>query len=301
MHIGWLILLIFICCSIYVQRRGKVHHSKLRRALTDHANFLSPINCLFYAFSKVPTTPFVSTDAYPELKIVEDNWLKIRQEAMALNEQSSISASDRLDDIGFNSFFKTGWKRFYLTWYGEELPSAQRLCPETLKIIHQLPSVRAAMFTVLPPGARLVRHRDPYGGSLRYHMGLDTPEDDDCFIEVDGERHSWRNGQGVIFDETYLHYAENKTDKTRLIFFLDMERPLSNRFATWVNHMFSRFVMGASVTCNVEGERVGAINRSFATLYKIRAFGKKIKAYNRTLYYTLVYAIYLLLIYLIFL
>ncbi len=28
------------------------------------------------------------------------------------------------------------------------------------------------------------------------------------FIEVDGERYSWRDGEGVLFDETYIHYAE---------------------------------------------------------------------------------------------
>jgi beta-hydroxylase len=54
------------------------------------------------------------------------------------------------------------------------------------------------MFAELPPGAKLNPHRDPYAGSLRYHLGLVTPNDDRCFIEVDGERHSWRDGQGVI-------------------------------------------------------------------------------------------------------
>ena len=42
------------------------------------------------------------------------------------------------------------------------------------------------MFAELPPGSRLVRHRDPYAGSLRYHLGLLTPNDPGCFIEVDG-------------------------------------------------------------------------------------------------------------------
>ena len=35
------------------------------------------------------------------------------------------------NDLGFNSFFKEGWKRFYLTWYGHDgLPSAQALSPK---------------------------------------------------------------------------------------------------------------------------------------------------------------------------
>lgn len=82
------------------------------------------------------------------------------------------------------------------------------------------------MFTELAPDSRLVRHRDPYAGSLRYHLGLMTPNDDRCFIDVDGQRYSWRDGESVVFDETYIHYAENKTDQNRIIFFADVERPL---------------------------------------------------------------------------
>ncbi len=41
---------------------------------------------------------------------------------------------------------------------------------------------------------------------------------------MDGERHSWRDGHGVVFDETYLHWAENRSDKDRLILFCDIER-----------------------------------------------------------------------------
>ena len=42
------------------------------------------------------------------------------------------------------------------------------------------------MFAELPPGSHLGKHRDPYAGSVRYH-GADDPNDDRCFIEVDGE------------------------------------------------------------------------------------------------------------------
>lgn len=87
------------------------------------------------------------------------------------------------------------------------------------------------MFAELPPGAYLGKHRDPYAGSVRYHLGLSTPNDDRCFIEVDRQRHSWRDGEAVIFDETYVHWAENKTEQTRIILFCDIERPMKWRWA----------------------------------------------------------------------
>ncbi len=91
----------------------------------------------------------------------------------------------------------------------------------------------------LAPDSRLVRHRDPYAGSLRYHLGLITPNDDRCFIDVDGERYSWRDGQSVVFDETYIHCAENKTDQNRIIFFADVERPMKVKWMERFNHWFT--------------------------------------------------------------
>jgi len=156
------------------------------------------------------------------------------------------------------------------------------------------------MFAMLPPGARLVRHRDPYAGSMRYHLGLVTPNSDDCFINVDGQHYSWRDGEAVMFDETFIHYAENSSEKNRIILFIDVKRPVSFFLVDWINQLFSRIVLGASATKNIDGDKIGFLNRIFSSIYKIRLLGKKIKAYNRKLYYTLQYGLYAWLIYLIF-
>ncbi|MBE1284946.1 MAG: lipid A hydroxylase LpxO [Rhodobacteraceae bacterium] len=297
---GLTVLLIFVVCSIYVQTRGTARHELWRRRITDHANVFAPLNCLFYAFSKVPTTPYVDPELFPELKPLQDNWKTIRDEAQNLNNQGAIKASDDLDDIGFNSFFKTGWTRFYLKWYGASLGSAKELCPITTQMVEQIPSIKGAMFTALPPGARLVRHRDPFAGSLRYHMGLNTPNDDKCFIDVDGTQYSWRDGEVVMFDETYIHYAENETDQNRIVLFLDIKRPVWFAPIDWINTVFSNVVMAASATKNRPGDKVGAVNKAFAGIYKARALGKRIKAWNQTVYYLFQYGLYAGLIYLIF-
>lgn len=54
------------------------------------------------------------------------------------------------------------------------------------------------MFAELPSGSHLGKHRDPYAGSVRYHLGLSTPNDERCFIEVDGVRRSWHDGEVII-------------------------------------------------------------------------------------------------------
>lgn len=145
--------------------------------------------------------------------------------------------------------------------------------------------MKAAMFAELPDGSRLPRHRDPYAGSLRYHLGLITPNDDRCFIDVDGTTYSWRDGEGILFDETYIHYAENHSGQNRLILFCDIERPMRYRWAQWINHWLGRHLMSAATAPNEEGDRTGGVNRAFKYIYAVRKVGKRLKAWNRTIYY----------------
>jgi len=88
----------------------------------------------------------------------------------------------------------------------------------------------------MAPKSRLPTHRDPFAGSLRFHLGLRTPNSEKCRITVDGQTYWWKDGEGVLFDETFLHRAENETDEDRLILFCDVERPLRTRAARAFNH-----------------------------------------------------------------
>ncbi|KTD25119.1 MULTISPECIES: aspartyl/asparaginyl beta-hydroxylase domain-containing protein [Legionella] len=284
----------------YTHLRGKVR-LKFLRQLTDHSSLMAPVNAIMYLFSSVPKTPFLDLADFPELKLLRDNWETIREEAESLYKEGYISASDKYDDIGFNSFFRRGWKRFYLKWYQEPMDSAQTLCPKTLKLIQQIPNINAAMFTLLPKNSFLFKHRDPYAGSLRYHLGLITPNSKECCIYVDGEPYFWQDGQDVLFDETYVHHAENNTSQDRIILFCDVQRPLNNALANRFNRFFSRTVMKAASSKNLPNERVGIINQLFTYIYQIRLVGKKLKNYNKNLYYIIKYALFISFIALFFL
>ena len=62
---------------------------------------------------------------------------QIRDEGLALIAMRKIKAADKNDDAGFNSFFKYGWKRFYLKWYEAQHPSAETLCPNTVALLRE--------------------------------------------------------------------------------------------------------------------------------------------------------------------
>ena len=261
---------------------------------------LAPKCIVLYLFSAVPNKPYVDVAKFPELAPLQKDWRTIRDEALSLFDEGHIRAAATYNDLGFNSFFKTGWKRFYVKWYDEPVPSARALCPRTVALVQSIPTVNAAMFALLPPGSKLGAHRDPFAGSLRYHLGLVTPNSDTCRIVVDGEPYAWRDGEPVMFDETYIHTAENRSDVTRIILFCDVERPLRFAPMRWLNHLMEKTVIRASQTENAPGDHVGVLNHVFNGAYRVRRIGKWIKKKSRFAHYTLKWLLLGGLLYMIF-
>ncbi|MGI4848102.1 MAG: lipid A hydroxylase LpxO [Janthinobacterium lividum] len=280
----WIFLALFLCAIVYVHLRGKVRLPFLRQ-LFDHSSIMAPISIFMYLFSRVPVSSrYLPVQEFPDLAPLQANWQTIRVEALNLLAQQKIRAAASNNDAGFNSFFKAGWKRFYLKWYNASHPSAQRFCPQTYALLQAIPGVKAAMFAELPPGGKLNVHRDPYAGSLRYHLGLVTPNDDQCFIEVDGQRYSWRDGEATIFDETYIHWAFNGSSENRIILFCDIERPMRYRWAQAVNRWLGKTMMTAASSPNETGDQTGGINRVFYISWVAGRYRRAFKKWNRTVY-----------------
>ena len=101
--IKWIILAIFIISAVCIHYRGRVRHSFYRQFF-DHSTLFAPINFLMYSFSKVPNQPFIDAQHFEDLKVLDENWQMIREEAQALYQRGSIKASDSYNDLGFNSF-----------------------------------------------------------------------------------------------------------------------------------------------------------------------------------------------------
>jgi beta-hydroxylase len=295
----FILLYVYIASTMYVHYRGRVRHGFFRQ-VTDHSTLMAPYNALMYLFSAVPNRPYVEISGFPELAPLAENWQAIRREAQQLLDSGRIRSAATYNDLGFNSFFKTGWKRFYVKWYDEPLPSAKSLCPRTAELVESIPGINAAMFALLPPRTKLGAHRDPFAGSLRYHLGLVTPNSDLCRIVVDGEPYVWRDGEPVMFDETFIHIAENRSDVPRIILFCDIERPLRTRLVRALNHFVKTTLIRESQTENVPGDRVGLLNHIFNAVYRVRLIGKAIKRRSRVAHYTLKWLIFGGLLYLIF-
>lgn len=103
--------------------------------------------------------------------------------------------------------------------------------------------------------------------------------------------YAYRDGEGVLFDETFIHWAENRTDTDRLILFCDVERPLRSRWLTRLNHWVERTIVRATQTENAPGDKIGMLNRVFSWVYYVRLPAKALKRWNKYVYYAAKFAL----------
>ena len=280
----------------YVYRfRGTARYDSFRQYARKSWPLFAPLNCLLYLLTSTRGRgAILDPSRFAELAEIRDNWPTIRAEADALYQRGYFARTvdaetDAYYDIGFRTFYKYGWSKFYIKWYGHIPASAQALCPATTRLLARIPSVRGGMFTLLPPRSQLTRHSDPIAVSLRYHLGLRTPNSAHCFINVDGRALPWFDGEVLMFDETYPHFVENNTDHNRLILMCDIARPTYGvgSVLRWAYEGLARL----TVVPNLVGDKKGFANRVFAHLAPVLARSKALKATNRSLYRVLKWSV----------
>jgi beta-hydroxylase len=287
----------FVASSIiYVFKlRGNAHFSNFNEYIRYGWPFFAPFNCFLYLstkkFAKKSIIINNHEDAilfFQELNILKKNWNLIHDEALNLYQQGYLASDTKVKligsyDLGFGSFLKYGWNKFYLKWYGTTHNSAIQLFPKTLEIINQIPSIRGAMISILPPGSKLKKHMDPYAGCLRYHLALSTPNNDQCFINIDNQIYSWRDGQALLFDETFLHFAENNTKENRIILMCDIERPLNNKVAQWLCQL-SYKLLSTSLVPNTSQDKAGFFSKALFRIAPYRLYFTNWKKHHLILY-----------------
>jgi beta-hydroxylase len=117
------------------------------------------------------------------------------------------------------------WKTFFFYAYGERVEENCAFCPQTDWALRKIPGMVTAFFSILEPGKVIPPHRGPYKGVLRYHLGLKVVPRQSG-IRVGREGRYWEEGKSLIFDDTFMHNAVNKSAEQRVVLFVDFLRPL---------------------------------------------------------------------------
>jgi aspartate beta-hydroxylase len=82
--------------------------------------------------------------------------------------------------------------------------------------------------SIMKPITSMEKHYGPCNIRLRCHLPIVLPESSDeaCFIRVGGEIKFWKEGELLIFDDTYEHESCNLSDvHDRVIMVFDVWHP----------------------------------------------------------------------------
>jgi ornithine lipid ester-linked acyl 2-hydroxylase len=179
-------------------------------------------------FSKIGNPSVYDNAIFPWAEGIEREWPLIRKELekVLVRKDDLPNFHDIATDVASISQDHR-WKTFLLAAYGVKSKRNIALCPETWRIMQTIPGLKTAMFSIFEPGKHLPAHRGPYNGVLRLHLGLIVPEPrDKVAIRVGDRVCHWEEGRALIFDDAYEHEAWNRTEKVRVVLFVDFVKPL---------------------------------------------------------------------------
>ncbi|HYD23443.1 MAG TPA: aspartyl/asparaginyl beta-hydroxylase domain-containing protein [Croceibacterium sp.] len=118
------------------------------------------------------------------------------------------------------------WRSFFLYGYGYKVEANCARCPETTRLVETIPDLNSAFFSILLPGTHIVPHRGPTKGLVTGHLGLKVPQSGRCLMRLDGRDVTWREGEWLVFDDTYRHEVWNDADEPRIVLLVQVRRPL---------------------------------------------------------------------------
>lgn len=174
-------------------------------------------------------------ETFPALKTLEADAPAIREELVALMaEKAEIPRYHDLDvaqqSISGRGDPEKNWKVFYLDAMGEKPAANRAKCPKTAALLDRVPNRMQAFFSILDGGKSVPAHCGPYRGYLRYHLGLVVPEQDPPSIRVKDQIYTWKEGEGVLFDDSWEHEVINRSPGDRVVLIVDVRRPMPLAF-----------------------------------------------------------------------
>ena len=186
--------------------------------------------------SLVGNSAILDNNTFEWSKKLEENWHLICDDLIAIN-RDKIEIPNIQEIASDLSHLTTddGWKSFIFFAYGYKSEVNCQRCPNTTRLLEEIPGITNAVFSVLSPGKHIPRHRGEYKGIIRCHLGLVVPEQkEQCRMQIKDQTVVWEEGKLVIFDNSYHHEVWNDTDQTRIILMFDVVRPLRWPWS-WVN------------------------------------------------------------------
>lgn len=121
------------------------------------------------------------------------------------------------------------WGAFYFWRSGESIAKNIAQCPRTVAALEAAPipviqdRSPMALYSVLEANTHIAPHFGLLNTRLICHIPLILPAD--CALRVGSETRPWKNGEALIFDDSFEHEAWNRSNERRVILLFEIWRP----------------------------------------------------------------------------
>ena len=192
--------------------------------------------------SLVPNDPVLDDRDFPWTALLRAQWRDIREEAIAVALRGGAAPSLATISPDHRAIAEVDkWRSFFLYGYGYAIEDNLARCPRTAAIVARIPGLNSAFFSILAPGTHIPDHRGVTKGLITCHLGLVVPTDGDVRMRVHDRIVRWREGETLVFDDTYPHEVWHEASTTRVVLLIQFERPLRQP-GKWFADVFMGFV-----------------------------------------------------------
>lgn len=187
----------------------------------------------FY-FPGLPQRQFYERDEFAWLDEVEAAVPAMRDELLTVLADGKdfapyVEASAERPSANNPLINNTSWGAFYFWRNGEIVPENAARGAATMAALERAPMPHIdrrspiALWSLLKPGTHIQPHHGLLNTRLICHIPLIVPED--CALRVGNETRKWREGEALIFDDSFEHEAWNHSNQTRVVLLFEIWRP----------------------------------------------------------------------------
>jgi len=229
------------CYDFLRQQHGTAALSRVDRAVSVHlrewdARPPDPRQKpRFLYFPDLPSLPYLDPRAQPWAPVLSAAFPAIRDEALGLLAHTQgfedfvrLREGDRMEN--YLGGQQPSWEAYFFFRHGKRFDEHHAHCPATSNALEsielcQIPDHAPEIcFSLLAPGTHIRPHYGVTNVRSVMHLPLLVPAN--CALNiVDVGEHLWREGELMMFDDTFQHEAWNRSPDPRLILLMDCWNP----------------------------------------------------------------------------
>ncbi len=193
-----------------------------------------------YLVSRYVNNAFLNWKWYPRAVHFQEKADMISSEITSLLRANlNIPAFEYVDPSQKNLGVGHKWKVFMIQIHGNMVNGNVQLTPGILETMLRVQTWNVFV-AIFEPGCVVPLHNGPCKGLLTYHLPIQVPFSDKCYMIVkQGEnnyKYKWIEDQGVLYDDFYPNTIVNESPDRLVLLYVNVKRNMKDSLDQYINN-----------------------------------------------------------------